>query len=171
MVLPRQPGSRHHHAFKIISSVSDALTAFQVFPSHGTQRLRRLSVGIVSEMGEVAGRRSGGPTMSSGLPTRLVGREAELAVLRDAIAKLRAGTGGVVLVEGEPGIGKSSLVAAAAAAGQESGCTVLHGIADQVAHPLPLRLLCDCLENNRGRTMPAAPRCCASRAPSGPTSS
>ncbi|MFD1933411.1 MULTISPECIES: AAA family ATPase [Nonomuraea] len=37
-----------------------------------------------------------------------------MAVLRDAIAQLRAGTGGVVLVDGEPGIGKSSLVAAAA---------------------------------------------------------
>ncbi|UYQ66301.1 ATP-binding protein [Streptomyces peucetius] len=84
--------------------------------------------------------------MSSGLPARLVGREAELAVLRDAIAQLRAGTGGVVVVEGEPGIGKSSLVAAAVAVGQESGCTVLHATADQAAHPLPLRLLCDCLE-------------------------
>ncbi|MEV6179433.1 AAA family ATPase [Streptomyces sp. NPDC052015] len=76
----------------------------------------------------------------------LVGREAELAVLSDSVARLRAGTGGVVLIEGEPGIGKSSLVAAAAAVGQESGCTVLRGTADQVAHPLPLRLLFDCLE-------------------------
>ncbi|SEG20414.1 AAA ATPase domain-containing protein [Nonomuraea solani] len=76
----------------------------------------------------------------------LVGREAEMAVLRDAIAQLRAGTGGVVLVEGEPGIGKSSLVAAAAAVSHESGCTVLSGTADQVTNPLPLRLLFDCLE-------------------------
>jgi DNA-binding CsgD family transcriptional regulator len=75
-----------------------------------------------------------------------VGREAELTVLRDAIAHLRAGTGGVVLVEGEPGIGKSSLVAAAAAVGQESGCRVSYGVADQAAHPLPLRLLFDCLD-------------------------
>ncbi|MDQ1033125.1 DNA-binding CsgD family transcriptional regulator [Streptomyces umbrinus] len=84
--------------------------------------------------------------MSLGLPTRLVGREAELAVLQDAIAQLRTGTGGVVLIEGEPGIGKSTLAAAAGAAGQESGCTVLRGTAEQAAHPLPLRLLGDCLE-------------------------
>ncbi|WP_188196905.1 ATP-binding protein [Nonomuraea sp. SYSU D8015] len=88
----------------------------------------------------------GNATTSSHRPAHLVGREPELAVLRDAIAQLRAGTGGVVLVEGEPGIGKSSLAAAAAAAGQESGCTVLTSAADQVAHPLPLRLLFDCLE-------------------------
>ncbi|MFI2351845.1 AAA family ATPase [Streptomyces sp. NPDC019443] len=87
-------------------------------------------------------------------PNHLVGREAELAVLRNAIAQLRAGTGGVVLVEGEPGIGKSSLVAAAAAVGEESGCTVLRGTADQVAHPLPLRLLFDCLEITQGAPDP-----------------
>jgi DNA-binding CsgD family transcriptional regulator len=76
---------------------------------------------------------------------RFVGREGELAVLREAIARLRAGTGGVVLVEGEPGIGKSALVAAAAEVAGESGCTVLSGTADQATHPLPLRLLFDCL--------------------------
>jgi len=80
------------------------------------------------------------------LPAHLFGREAELAVLRGATAQLLAGIGGVVLVEGEPGIGKSSLVAAAAVAAEESGCAVLSGMADQVAYPLPLRLLFDCLE-------------------------
>ena len=77
---------------------------------------------------------------------RLVGREAESAVLLDAITQLKAGIGGVVLVEGEPGIGKSSLINGAAADGAGLGCTVLSGTADQVAHPLPLRLLFDCLE-------------------------
>ncbi|MFE5026241.1 AAA family ATPase [Streptomyces sp. NPDC056656] len=93
-------------------------------------------------------------TSALGLPTHLFGRKTELAVLHDAMAQLRAGTGGVVLVEGEPGIGKSSLVAAAAAAGQQSGCTVLQGIADQAAHPLPLRLLYDCLEITQRATDP-----------------
>ncbi|MFG2526214.1 AAA family ATPase [Streptomyces sp. NPDC048527] len=92
--------------------------------------------------------------MALGLPARLVGREAELTVLRDAIAQLRAGTGGVVLVEGEPGIGKSSLVAEATAVGQNSGCTVLFGIADQATHPLPLRLLYDCLGITQHATDP-----------------
>src|SRR5687768_6779563 len=90
--------------------------------------------------------RQGGSTVSVQLPAHLFGREAELAVLRGATAQLLAGIGGVVLVEGEPGIGKSSLVAAAAVAAEESGCAVLSGMADQVAYPLPLRLLFDCLE-------------------------
>lgn len=73
-------------------------------------------------------------------------RVTELEVLRNAIGRLRAGTGGVVVVDGEPGIGKSSLLTAAAAVGQESGCTVLRGTAEQDIYPLPLRLLFDSLE-------------------------
>lgn len=79
-------------------------------------------------------------------PDHLLGREAELSVLRDAVAQLRTGIGGVVLVEGEPGIGKSSLIVTVATDAEGAGCTVLRGTADQVAHPLPLRLLFDCLE-------------------------
>ena len=40
-----------------------------------------------------------------------VGRGAELAQLRGLVDGLRAGVGGVVLVEGEQGIGKSALLA------------------------------------------------------------
>jgi class 3 adenylate cyclase/tetratricopeptide (TPR) repeat protein len=40
----------------------------------------------------------------------LVGREAELEVLKDALREASAGKGGVVLVAGEPGLGKTRLV-------------------------------------------------------------
>src|SRR6266545_3657858 len=43
----------------------------------------------------------------------LVGRDAELARLRQAAAGAAAGSGGLVLVSGEAGIGKTSLVDAA----------------------------------------------------------
>src|SRR5215472_15072075 len=48
----------------------------------------------------------------TGIPRRpsLVGREAELAALDEQVALARAGAFRVVLVTGEPGIGKSRLV-------------------------------------------------------------
>jgi DNA-binding SARP family transcriptional activator/class 3 adenylate cyclase/tetratricopeptide (TPR) repeat protein len=48
-----------------------------------------------------------------GLRASLVGRDAELQALTDAIARLRAGIGGIVTVVGEAGIGKSRLIAEA----------------------------------------------------------
>lgn len=76
----------------------------------------------------------------------LIGRVPELAELWDAVQRLRLGAGGVVWIEGEPGIGKSSLVAAAAHVGRELGCQVSEGVADQLAHPPLLGVLLDCLE-------------------------
>ncbi|MBN1888059.1 MAG: AAA family ATPase, partial [Thermoflexales bacterium] len=47
----------------------------------------------------------------AGLDSPLVGREAEFQALQAAVARLEAGTGGVVTVVGEAGLGKSRLVA------------------------------------------------------------
>ena len=48
-----------------------------------------------------------------GLESRLVGRQAEFAALRETLERLQAGAGGVVTIVGEAGIGKSRLVAEA----------------------------------------------------------
>ena len=45
------------------------------------------------------------------METTLLEREAELAVLRDVAREAAGGAGAVVLVSGEAGIGKSSLIA------------------------------------------------------------
>ena len=45
----------------------------------------------------------------------LVGRESEMALLTGLIKEVARGHGGSVLIEGEPGIGKSALVRAAVA--------------------------------------------------------
>ena len=56
-------------------------------------------------------------------PPQWVGRGQELTVLRAGVEALGRGEGSVVWVEGEPGIGKSSLVAEALAAAATRGGT------------------------------------------------
>ncbi len=57
-------------------------------------------------------------------PPQWVGREPELAIFHDAIEALGRGEGTVAWVEGEPGIGKSSLVAEALAEAGQPGWDV-----------------------------------------------
>jgi DNA-binding CsgD family transcriptional regulator/tetratricopeptide (TPR) repeat protein len=81
-------------------------------------------------------------------PTRLphwVGREPELAVLRAGTQALGRGEGAVIWVEGEPGIGKSALVAEAVAAAGQPGWDVGWGAADELTR-LPLRVMQGCLQ-------------------------
>ncbi|WAS92510.1 protein kinase domain-containing protein [Nannocystis punicea] len=66
----------------------------------------------------------------------LVGREPELRRLEEAHARAREGLGGGVLVTGEPGSGKSRLLAAFAAAKADSGVPVLAVRCRAEARPL-----------------------------------
>ncbi|HVQ90337.1 MAG TPA: AAA family ATPase [Mycobacteriales bacterium] len=68
----------------------------------------------------------------------LVGRVAEVARLRELAAGVAAGQGGAVWVEGEPGIGKSSVLAAGLA---DVAATVFWGTCDELGQRLPLRVL------------------------------
>jgi DNA-binding CsgD family transcriptional regulator len=80
------------------------------------------------------------------VPPRWVDRSRELATLGAGVDALRDGRGSAVWVEGEPGIGKSSLVAQALAAASEPGWDVGWGIADELAERLPLSVIQDCLQ-------------------------
>jgi DNA-binding CsgD family transcriptional regulator len=79
-------------------------------------------------------------------PAHWVGRTQELAVLRAGAEALRRGEGAIVWVEGEPGIGKSSLVAEALAEAGDPEWDIGWGIADQLSQRLPLRPMLDCLQ-------------------------
>ena len=68
----------------------------------------------------------------------LVGRESELALLTGLVREVSKGRGGSVLIEGEPGIGKSALVRAAVAEAPEAGCQVFWGAGDELDQALPL---------------------------------
>jgi DNA-binding CsgD family transcriptional regulator/tetratricopeptide (TPR) repeat protein len=83
-------------------------------------------------------------------PPHWVGRKDELAVLTAAMSALARGEGTVVWVEGEPGIGKSSLVTEALAVAGQPGWDVGWGGADQLSGRLPLRVMQDCLQAHIG---------------------
>ena len=68
----------------------------------------------------------------------LVGRESEMALLTGLIREVTRGRGSSVLIEGEPGIGKSALVRAATAMASEAGCEVFWGAGDELGQALPL---------------------------------
>ena len=68
----------------------------------------------------------------------LVGRDREMAMLARLVMEVAAGRGGAVLIEGEPGIGKSALVQAVLAGTAEAGCQVFWGAGDELGQELPL---------------------------------
>nr|WP_285743614.1 BTAD domain-containing putative transcriptional regulator [Lentzea sp. NBRC 105346] len=82
--------------------------------------------------------------MRAGTP--FVARESELRLLRGLVADVRAGIGRTVWIEGEPGIGKSELLAVAFAGVTVDGCQLAWGVADELNRHLPLRVMADALE-------------------------
>src|SRR4029077_136998 len=73
----------------------------------------------------------------------VVGRDGELALLDGLLREAARGRGAAVLIEGEPGIGKSTLVHAAVAA--DVGCQVFWGAGDELGMALPLLPFLDAL--------------------------
>ncbi len=69
--------------------------------------------------------------------TFLVGRERERALLRDQLAAARAGRGGLVLLGGEAGIGKTTLVEALCREAADQGLLVLVGRCYDLAETPP----------------------------------
>jgi DNA-binding CsgD family transcriptional regulator/tetratricopeptide (TPR) repeat protein len=82
------------------------------------------------------------PEAAAGL---FAGRHDELRRLRGLLAEVKAGRGGVALVEGEPGIGKTALLATALAGTAPRGYEVLWGTADELSHRLPLQVILEAL--------------------------
>ncbi len=75
----------------------------------------------------------------------LVGRDHELALLDGLLREAARGRGSAVLIEGEPGIGKSALVHAAVTAAADAGCQVFWGVGDELGAALPLLPFLDAL--------------------------
>src|SRR5258708_1947300 len=101
------------------------------------------------------------PSIAAGAASSsLLGREQELSLLTSLLHDLERGTGTAVLIEGEPGIGKSTLVSALiaeAVAPQVLNMTpqVFRGTGDELGQELPLLPFLDAL---RVRTPGASAR-------------
>ncbi|WOX25770.1 LuxR C-terminal-related transcriptional regulator [Streptomyces sp. HUAS YS2] len=83
------------------------------------------------------------PEEIDGVRTPLRGREAELAFLEARLDALDRGEGGIVRVEGPAGIGRSRILAEAAAAARRRGTRVFEGAADPDEQFVPLGSLLD----------------------------
>ncbi|MFE6774510.1 AAA family ATPase [Streptomyces sp. NPDC057702] len=76
----------------------------------------------------------------------LRGRERELAELHALITTVpRTGSGGLALIQGEPGIGKTTLLAEAVTMARAAGFSVGLGKADELHHIVPLSSLAACV--------------------------
>ncbi|MGB3443293.1 MAG: AAA family ATPase [Actinophytocola sp.] len=75
----------------------------------------------------------------------LVGREAEIHRLTGLVDLLASGSGQAILLEGEPGIGKSSLARVAVEAAEERGFGSYWAECDEIGQALPLQPLLDAL--------------------------
>jgi DNA-binding NarL/FixJ family response regulator len=84
----------------------------------------------------------------------LIGRDSEMMLLAGLLKEVSLGRGNSVLIEGEPGIGKSALVRAAVAEAPD-GCQVFWGAGDELGQAL---LLLPFLDGLRVREPSPAPR-------------
>jgi DNA-binding CsgD family transcriptional regulator len=87
--------------------------------------------------------------------SELVGRDNEIAMLAGRIRQIAKGRGSVVLIEGEPGIGKTTLVRTALAEAAEPRCQIFWGAGDELGQALPLLPL---LEGLQIRELSESPR-------------
>jgi class 3 adenylate cyclase/tetratricopeptide (TPR) repeat protein len=67
----------------------------------------------------------------------MIGRDEERCALREKLAAARTGTGGFVLVQGEPGIGKSRLLSDLAEFAQDEGIRIARGYASAIDRSTP----------------------------------
>ena len=68
----------------------------------------------------------------------LFGRDSQMALLTGLLKEVALGHGSSVLIEGEPGIGKSALVRAAVAEAAAASCQLFWGAGDELGQALPL---------------------------------
>jgi tetratricopeptide (TPR) repeat protein len=103
---------------------------------------------------------SGGPDQSCSSSCEpghpLIGRDAELDAIHAALSAASSGPSGLRL-RGEPGIGKSALLRAAAGVAEAAGITTLAAAGAEFERDLPFTVLADLLAPWAARFLPALP--------------
>ncbi|MGK5631024.1 AAA family ATPase, partial [Streptomyces sp. URMC 123] len=89
---------------------------------------------------------------------RGAGRQESAARLHAALEAAAAGRGGCLLITGEPGAGKSALLAEGVERARRLGFRVLTGAAEEAARDLPLRTALNCLRAAASGAAGAGPR-------------
>ncbi|MFD2419625.1 BTAD domain-containing putative transcriptional regulator [Amycolatopsis pigmentata] len=87
-------------------------------------------------------------------PSLFLGRDEELRAISSALADLAKGRGGSLRFEGEPGIGKSALIAAGLAGA--TACRVGVAVPDDLLPDTPLQTILECLSITEKSAIPAA---------------
>jgi DNA-binding CsgD family transcriptional regulator len=87
------------------------------------------------------------PVRVTELARPLVGRERELELIEELLEGTCAGEGRFLFVTGEPGIGKTRLLAELLDRAGTRGCLALHSGAAEFEHDLPFGLLVDAVED------------------------
>jgi len=85
----------------------------------------------------------------------LIGREPQLAGLRRVLTRAREGNGGVALIVGEAGVGKSRLLRAMTDEARDSGFFVLSGACFEAERSIPYAPLLDLVRLFAGAASPA----------------
>jgi DNA-binding CsgD family transcriptional regulator/tetratricopeptide (TPR) repeat protein len=92
---------------------------------------------------------------SKGRHSVLIGREAELTLLERMLDDASAGRGGVVLVDGEAGIGKTRLIEEVLACASERGATLFTGQAQELERARPFGTIFEMFGRDRLHPDPA----------------
>jgi class 3 adenylate cyclase len=88
----------------------------------------------------------------------LVGRESEISLLEDALLATLRGDGGVVIVGGEAGMGKTRLVTDLVTRARRRGCVVVSGVCSEAELSLPYLPFLEAIGNYMAREDVAALR-------------
>ncbi|MFI6823171.1 BTAD domain-containing putative transcriptional regulator [Micromonospora sp. NPDC050187] len=144
LMLVLHRSGRRTEALEVYRAARDTLRAeLGVEPGAALARLHDIVSGDPSgSSGDPGGPAGSGPANRTARdgppPATLSGRDTELRQLRELVAAVAAGQGTVAWVEGEPGIGKTTLLHAAFDDAAERGCRVAWGLAEEPDQHVPL---------------------------------